>query len=123
MSLINLEELKKNKDTIIQQWNDPAKPFRYLVYDDFFYPEKAELILANYPNVIDKGKWDGTTYIHQKNKYTKTKFEDSEQVLKQVFDEMNSSEFLSFLSGITGVDELIGDDDLFGGGLHQSLKG
>jgi len=123
MELINIAGLKVNKESLIQQWNDPSKPFRYLVYDNFFHPEKAELILENYPNVIDKGQWDGTTYIHQKNKFTKTKFDESEHVLQQVFNEMNDPDFLTMLSEFTGIDTLLGDEDLFGGGLHQSLKG
>lgn len=123
MELINLEKLKANLNDLLSQWNDPAKPFKYLVYDGFFHLKEAEIILENYPNVVDSGEWDGTTYLHQKNKFSKTKFDESETILKKVFDEMNSDDFLSFIAECTSIKDLISDADLFGGGLHQSLNG
>ena len=36
---------------------------------------------------------------------------------------MNSPEFLGWLERITGIDDLLADNQLFGGGLHQSIAG
>ncbi len=120
MEYIDLESLEKNKADLQRQWNS-KKPFRYLVYDNFFFADKADLILQQYPDVT-KGSWDGTTYIHQKNKYQLKQF-DSGSVLHDVFAELNSKRFIDFLGSLTGIDALEGDARLFGGGLHQSLKG
>ena len=122
MELINFAALEANKESLKAQWNDPQKPFRYLVYDNFFLPEAAELILKQYPD-ITTGSWDNTTYLNQKNKFTMTKFGSEYPLLQQTFDELNGQKFLSVMEQITGIDELLGDDDLFGGGLHQSTKG
>jgi Rps23 Pro-64 3,4-dihydroxylase Tpa1-like proline 4-hydroxylase len=98
------------------------KPFRYVIFENFFYPNKAELIHQNYPSIRD-GKWDGTTYLDQKNKFQKTTFE-SGSVMDRVFKELNSSTFLNWLQEVTEIeDRLVGDDELFGGGLHQSVNG
>ena len=44
--------------------------------------------------------------------------------MDKVFKEMNSSEFLEWLAEVTEMEEeLLGDKDLFGGGLHQSTTG
>ena len=44
--------------------------------------------------------------------------------MKNVFDQLNSEEFLQWLNYITEIEEpLISDPGLFGGGLHQSIKG
>lgn len=120
--LIDFERLQTHLNELEQQWNDPKKPFHYIVYDGFFKPEAAEKILASYPDVTT-GNWDGTTYINQKNKFALTKFGAEHPLLQQAFDEFNGAKFLNVVEQITGVKELLGDDELFGGGLHQSVTG
>ncbi len=118
--LIDFERLNSIKEQLKAEFNDPKKPFKWLCFESFFCPEAAERILAAYPDVT-KGSWDGTTYINQKNKYALTSFEDP--LLQQVFAELNSERLLSIISEITKIDDLKPDAKLFGGGLHQSLKG
>ncbi|HSZ26366.1 MAG TPA: 2OG-Fe(II) oxygenase [Cytophagaceae bacterium] len=122
MKYINYDALLSNINQLKEEWNNSEKPFKYLVYDGFLNSDKAEEILKEYPP-ISAGEWDGTTYIHQKNKFTKTKFGQEYINLQNIFDELNSPYFLNLLSEITGIKELMGDKELFGGGLHQSIKG
>lgn len=96
-------------------------PFRYSVFEDFFKPDKAEEIYNSYPKISD-GNWDGTTYIDQKNKFIKSSF-DTGSIFDRVFKELNSPEFIKWLEKVTGIKEVTGDPELFGGGLHQSIKG
>jgi Rps23 Pro-64 3,4-dihydroxylase Tpa1-like proline 4-hydroxylase len=98
-----------------------AKPFHYLVFEDFFKPAAARQIHDHFPAISD-GQWDGTTYIDQKNKFQKNKF-DAGDIFHRVFAELNCAQFLGWLGKITQVDDLIADDELFGGGLHQSING
>ena len=99
------------------------KPFRYLIYDGFLKSEIAKEAYNNYPNIDANGKsWDGTTYLDQKNKFTKTKFEKN-SIFNKLFDEFNSDNFTSIISKITDINDLTGDSELFGGGLHQSING
>jgi hypothetical protein len=121
MSYINFESLNERLESIKKDFNDPAKPFRYVMFENFFYPDKAETIYDSYPSITD-GKWDSTTYVDQKNKFAKTKFEEG-SVLKNVFEEMNSKTLTQWLEQITGIKDILGDEELFGGGLHQSVKG
>ncbi|WP_235727017.1 2OG-Fe(II) oxygenase [Hymenobacter siberiensis] len=121
-NLINYDRLQQHQDELKAQWNDAKKPFHYLVYDNFLTPEAAEQLLAAYPDVTT-GNWDGTTYINQKNKFALTKFGAEHPLLQKAFDELNSEKFLHFVEGVTGIPNLIGDDELFGGGLHQSVTG
>lgn len=121
MEFINMERLQAGKAQIKADWNRKT-PFRYLYLDDFFYPEKAEALLAAYPEPGDE-EWDHTTYINQKNKYQRTTFEPG-SVLQRAFDELNSRAFLDFMTELTGIEEpLQADPKLFGGGLHQSVNG
>ncbi|WP_436515255.1 2OG-Fe(II) oxygenase [Ekhidna sp. To15] len=119
--LLDFDLLSQRLPKIKEQFQN-AKPFRYVIIDNFYPIESAELILSEYPS-IKNGVWDGKTYVDQKNKFQKTDFEDSPKI-KQAFDELNSPRFLELLESVTGFNEkLIADPDLFGGGLHQSIKG
>jgi Rps23 Pro-64 3,4-dihydroxylase Tpa1-like proline 4-hydroxylase len=98
------------------------KPFRFVMFENFFVPEKAELIHENYPK-IEKGSWDGITFLDQRNKFWKNKFEP-DSLLDRVMHELNSDEFLAWLQKVTQMeDTILGDGELFGGGLHQSING
>ena len=97
-------------------------PFRYLVIDNILNEDGAKEVHEQYPAIKD-GEWDGTTYIDQKNKFEKRVFEKN-SCMQNVFDELNSDEFLQWLNYITDIKEpLISDPSLFGGGLHQSING
>ncbi len=121
MQLINIKRLLAEKAEIKKDYQT-KKPFRYVMFEDFFLPDKAELIYKGYP-AIEDGLWDGTTYIDQKNKFQKTKFEEN-SIFNLAFKELNSPIFLKWLQDITEIeDELQADEELFGGGLHQSING
>jgi Rps23 Pro-64 3,4-dihydroxylase Tpa1-like proline 4-hydroxylase len=120
MELIDFQSLNQRRAAIAKDFS-LAKPFRYTVFEGFFKPAAAEQILERYPSIGD-GKWDGTTYVDQKNKFQKTQF-DGDPVLGQAFRELNSPQFLAWLEETTGIHDLTGDPDLFGGGLHQSIAG
>lgn len=117
--IIDIEKLRSNLDSYKNEWNS-KKPFRYFYVDDFLVPNWAEKVLAEYPK--PDVNWENTTYINQKNKFQKTKFE-KDSIFNIVFEEMNHPEFLALISEMTGINNLIPDHDLFGGGLHQSVKG
>lgn len=121
MEFINLENLNDRLISIKSDYQS-KKPFRYVMFENFFFPDKADIIYNNYPT-IEVDKWDGKTYLDQKNKFQKTEF-DKNSVMEKVFNELNSPEFLKWLQEVSEMeDELLGDADLFGGGLHQSISG
>ncbi len=120
MEFINLGRLQKDLPLIRKDFKS-KHPFSFTLIEDFFFPEPAELLHHAYPT-IKNGQWDGTTYLDQKNKFQKTVF-DAESIFDRVFSELNCSEFLKWLEDLTGIDQLSGDAELFGGGLHQSVNG
>tara|TARA_Y100000992_G_scaffold298455_1_gene263637 strand:- start:517 stop:1305 length:789 start_codon:yes stop_codon:yes gene_type:complete len=97
-------------------------PFKYVIIDNFLNNSIANLIYSQYPK-ISTADWDGTTYIDQKNKFQKNKFQKN-SIMDLVFKDLNSQDFLKWLNKLTAIEEeLYGDEDLFGGGLHQSING
>jgi Rps23 Pro-64 3,4-dihydroxylase Tpa1-like proline 4-hydroxylase len=121
MEFIDIENLTKRLPMIKADFQS-KKPFRFVAFENFFIPEMAELIYANYP-LIENGIWDGKTYIDQKNKFQKTEFAP-DSIMNKVFKELNSKEIINWLQTVSEFkEEIIADDDLFGGGLHQSING
>ena len=121
MEFINLPLLEERLHELKSTYQS-AKPYRYLVIENFLYEEQAAFIHQSYPTIQD-GKWDGTTYLDQRNKFQKRKFEEN-SVMDKVFKELNSPIFLNWLENLTEMDEpLLADPELFGGGLHQSTNG
>ena len=121
MDILNSSVIEKIDEYGIKFQN--KKPFKYVIIEDFFNMDLAEKIFNEYPDIdLNNKNWDGTTYLDQKNKFTKTKFDEKSTIFK-VFQALNSNEFLSALENITAIKKLIGDDELFGGGLHQSTNG
>lgn len=120
MEFIDIDKLRKEIEAIRKDYHS-KKPFKYTAFEGLFKPEMVDVIYNSYPS-IEHGAWDGTTYIDQKNKFQKTVFE-SGSLFDKVFKELNSAEFLNCLEEITQIKSLIGDEELFGGGLHQSIKG
>lgn len=120
MEFINMEYLRQS-EPVIQAEFDSHTPFRFVTIENFLYPGKADELLANYPSVTE-GNWEGTTYVHQRNKFQRSKFEEG-SIFDRFFKETNSDEFIIWLEKISGIKDLKGDPALFGGGLHQSIKG
>lgn len=118
MKYLDLHNLYAHLPDIKKDYQS-KKPFRYVMFENFFPADIAEQVLQEYPSVKD-GKWDGTTYIDQKNKFQKRKFEYG-SVMDTVFKELNAQPFLDWLQELSEIEApLTGDAELFGGGLHQS---
>jgi hypothetical protein len=104
----------------IQRAWDAAKPFHYVVIDDFLAADFAEEILAAYPTPTG-GAWEDTAYIHQRKKLTLNK--DFPAPIDDFFRMTASEEFRNLVSSICRIPALIADPGLTGGGLHQILNG
>jgi hypothetical protein len=103
--LINISRLRERLPEIKAAYQS-ARPFRYVMFENFFPEEVAEQIHAQYPSIKD-GQWNGTTYVDQKNKFQQTQFEKG-SVVHQAFEELNAPAFLRWLQEVTGMeDELL----------------
>ncbi len=98
-----------------------AQPFPHIVMDNFLPVWAAEKILAEFPDIhaIDWSKYEHT---HAKKLATddETKMGD---FTRSVLHQLNSGIFLNFLEKLTGIEGLVPDPYLWGGGLHQITRG
>lgn len=115
-------------DTLINRMSScqvykKAEPYPHVVIDDALNPRYLEFILKEWPSKGDKtqekhndGKYvvgkTGTTYG------TKLGFK-TDALIK----ELNSPKFLIALERLTGIERIIPDPYLFGGGLHTTQEG
>ena len=120
MEYLDIDYLERKLGFLREVFHN-KKPFKYVVFEGALKPDKAEIIYNTYPSTRN-GLWDGKTYIDQRNKFQKTEFEEG-SIFNELFGELNGSQFISWLERLTAIEELKGDDKLFGGGLHQSTRG
>lgn len=98
-----------------------AKPFRHLVIDNFFKPEFAADLLAQFP-AFERGNAraeDGSIG----NKSTVEKVRELGPAYARLDDVIQSKPLLDFISGITGIPDLLYDPWYFGGGTHENRHG
>jgi Rps23 Pro-64 3,4-dihydroxylase Tpa1-like proline 4-hydroxylase len=111
-----------NSDTLVlaKRYRENT-PVRHILLEDFLEPEVAAMIASEFPDP-DTEAW--TQYKHQnENKLGMAKRELFPPGLREVTDELNSPDFVEWLSALTGIDGLVPDPSLEGGGLHQSSRG
>ena len=98
-----------------------AKPFPHVVIDNFLNPEVLDAVLAEFPkpNEIRWQQFDNAREI----KLASAKEANFGPYTRLLFYHLNSMTFLEFLSGVTGIRDLIPDPSLDGGGLHQIVRG
>jgi len=98
-----------------------AVPFPYMVLEDFLRPPVAASAMAEFP-ALDSERWNSFVHANER-KFSDTDAGSWGPTLRQVLQDLNSSAFLAFLSSLTGIDGLVPDERLEGGGLHQSVAG
>ena len=106
--------------TLGQQYRN-NQPFPHLFLSNFLDTSVAEGIAEEFP--VPNGE-DWIRYKHQnENKLGMSKRQLFPPRLGEVADELNSPEFVAWLSELTGISGLMADPSLEGGGLHQSGPG
>jgi hypothetical protein len=96
-------------------------PCPHILLKDFLDPEIARKMAAEFPQATSDA-W--TQYKHaNENKLGMPKREMFPAAIRAVTDELNSPEFVAWVSELTGIPGLMADPMLEGGGLHQSGPG
>jgi Rps23 Pro-64 3,4-dihydroxylase Tpa1-like proline 4-hydroxylase len=97
------------------------QPYPHILLKDFLEPEIASEMAMQFPRASTEA-W--TQYKHaNENKLGMAKRQLFPPALAAVTDELNSPEFVAWISELTGIPNLMADPSLEGGGLHQSGPG
>jgi Rps23 Pro-64 3,4-dihydroxylase Tpa1-like proline 4-hydroxylase len=101
-----------------------AKPFPFVKIETFLEPSAADEVTAAYPSfdvAMDQGRT--FTSVNERKKVQITKSELFPGSIARLNDALASPEFLSDLSYITGMPNLLADAELVGGGMHITGPG
>ena len=98
-----------------------AHPFPHIVIDGFLPDEVLDGVLAEFPKP-HQADWFAFDSPLERKLATK---DDSTmgEATRHLFTELNSGPFIDFLERLTGIDGLVPDPHLIGGGLHQIERG
>ncbi len=99
-----------------------AAPFRHIAIDDFLDAGFAEKLLRDFPafnpalarNEIYRGVW---------GKAVNTDIAGIGSTYQDLYALIGSPEFLSTMSELTGIPDLLLDPAMYGGGTHENLHG
>lgn len=99
-----------------------AKPYPHIVLENFLNPEILDQCIHEFNGLNETDGW--INYVHyNEKKRGLNKLNLLPETIRLTINELNSAAFLQFLSTVTGINNLLKDDDLEGGGVHQSGKG
>lgn len=98
-----------------------AAPFPHAVIDDVLPADVFADAVAEFPPIDDAG-WDGYLHVNE-TKFANPRWDTWGPTLQAIAATFNSPEFVGILEQLTGIDGLLPDPDLDGGGLHQTVRG
>ena len=96
-------------------------PFPHIVLDDFLPEAVARAVIAEFPGPEDTS-WIQYKHFNE-NKLGKSDRREFPPTVGRVIDVLNSPGVVSFLSRLCGIEGLLADPVLEGGGLHQTEPG
>lgn len=98
-----------------------AAPFPHVVLEGLIPDDVLERVLGEFPGAEQDGWWRFDDQRERKLAvHTRTHMG---AVTRRLFDELNSATMVDFLGELTGIEGLVPDPHLFGGGMHMILPG
>jgi len=120
LNLVDLTRLRSDLDVAAKEYA-AADPFPHIVIDDVLCPEAFDAAVAGFPGIDDEF-WKGYLHVNE-TKYCNVHPETWDDSLRNVAREFTAPEFVAYLEELTGIDGLIPDWSMDGGGLHQTMRG
>jgi hypothetical protein len=114
--MINFAALESNKEKLRSDYL-LARPFPFLIIDNFCEEEKLESLYSRVPELHNKSR----DYMFANNKFEKSNYKELGPEFSELYYELNSQRMNDFLSFIAN-EEIFVDPLNHGGGLHQGKK-
>jgi hypothetical protein len=98
-----------------------AEPFPSISFDNFFNEDALNEILAEFPDLKSRADYNFNN-ANENKLATKGEYKLSNNA-REFIRFLNSQVFLDFLTNLTGIENLIPDPTLAGGGYHELKPG
>src|SRR5262252_5857554 len=117
-SLLPLQKMEQNVDAWARQYVE-NKPYQHIGIDGFFDEAVIQGLLSDYPAASYSG-WKRASFDaeYEAEKLSLDRLEQFPPSIRIFIEALNSAVFLKFLERLTGINGLIPDPYLAGGGLH-----
>lgn len=116
ISAPTVRDADRYRDAFLQ-----ACPFKHVVIDQFFEPEFARELLAEFPSFTSGSSTNEAG--RQEGKAVKTDIGNISPAYRQLYEVISGREFLDFVSRLSGISDLLIDPLMYGGGTHENLHG
>jgi Rps23 Pro-64 3,4-dihydroxylase Tpa1-like proline 4-hydroxylase len=118
--LVSVEKLTQLAEDNAEKYKN-ASPFPHIYFDDFFPKDFLAKVAEEFPEA-NSGVWQKFDAAAEKKLASKGDA-DIGPYARALISIMNSGMFIDFLEKLTGIDGLLPDPHLTGGGLHQIMPG
>src|SRR6059058_3691481 len=108
--MINLDFLEANKQKLREDYL-LAKPFPYLIIDNFCEKDKVEALYNKIPELSNKSR----DYMFANNKFEKSNYKELGSEFEELYADLSSTRMNNFLSFIAN-EEIFVDPKNHGGG-------
>lgn len=100
------------------------EPFPHFCIDNFLNEDFANEVLESFP-AYEKAQTLGKEFsaVNEKRKIQISDFSSFPLAIKKLNDLFASKEYVEMWSDLTGVPNLLADNDLVGGGIHETNSG
>lgn len=116
---LNFDALEASLPQLREQYTS-ADAYPHIVLDDFFPSEVEAEAEREFPPLSAEA-WLNFTHVNER-KYSNTDPATWGPTLQDMLADLQSDRFVAFLSKLTGIEGLMRDDSLEGGGLHQTPR-
>lgn len=120
LQLVDMTRLTADLDRATEDYR-AGTPFPHIVLDDVLHRPAFDTAVADFPGIEDEF-WKGYVHVNE-TKFSNTQTDTWASSLQAVASEFCSPEFVSYLEKLTGIDDLIPDYTMDGGGLHMTKRG
>ncbi|GAB2653645.1 2OG-Fe(II) oxygenase [Arenimonas aestuarii] len=100
-----------------------ARPFPHLVVDGFLRPEAARALADAIPAADSGLPWDRYAAEGFEMKLASSREDVLPETVCRALHELNAGPMLRFLEALTGIEHLLPDPHLLGGGVHLVGRG
>ncbi len=109
-------QIGRHRDSFANAW-----PFKHVVIDDFFEPEVLKALVEDFPPFTAEKAMNELGSVGGK-----AVWEDLRAVgprYARIQEGIASPAFREFFSTVTGISDLLHDDEMYGGGTHENVDG
>lgn len=119
-SVFNYDRYESRLDELARTYRSNT-PFPHLAFSDFLEPDAARQAAREFPTHANE-HWVRYRHVNENKAHTDN-WEDFPPIIAAIIREMNTPRFLSLVGRITGIEGLLADSEIEGGGMHQSWTG